>query len=45
MVGVNVAIVDWFQTLMDVCATTKSKAIQVLVEVAQEKEVNPTQGR
>jgi hypothetical protein len=37
-VGVSVAMVDWDRPLVDVCATTRSKAAQTLTKVAQEKK-------
>jgi len=37
-VGVSVAMVDWDQPLVDVCATTRSKAAQTLAKVAQKKK-------
>ncbi len=44
-VGINVAMVEWDQLVVDVCVTTQGQRASMLVEEPPEREVSPTRGR
>ncbi len=44
-VGINVVIVEWDQSVVDVCVTTRGQKANMLVEEPLERKVSRTRGQ